>query len=122
MWRQFAGAGAARLRLALTELAVVAAIGLCLMAAAVLGLTALNVALRPLVGPVAAPALVGALMLIIALSLALWLSTRRNRRTRVLQVAVPQPVIGSAGPADGAPDLGTSAAFLAGFLLARRLF
>lgn len=121
IWRQMASLGAARFRALLAELALIAAIGLCLMAAAVFGLQALHGVLRSMVGPIGASALLAGLLLIVALVLALWLSERRRRQARVVPLTVPHP---DPAPetAEPAVDLGTSAAFLAGFLLARRLF
>lgn len=122
LWRQMASAGAVRLRAVLVDLGLAVAIGLCLVAAAVFGLQALHGVLRAWVGPIAASALLAALMLIVALALALWSSVRRNRKALAVPAAPPpaSPPPVTDPPGSGA-DLGLSAAFLAGFLLARRL-
>lgn len=136
LFRQFASLGAARLRAVLVDLGLMLAIGVCLVVAAVYGLQALHALLLPMVGPLGAPALLAGLMVILALALALSLSMRRNRVVRVPPVAAPHPSPLAPPPAGitadakpepstldlAAPDLATSAAFLAGFLLARRLF
>ncbi len=127
LFRQLTSLGAARLRTGLADLGLMLAIGLCLLVAAVFGLQALHGLLVPVVGPIGAPALLAALMLIVALVLALWLSVRHNGPIHRTSVAQPPPTLlaASATPTEAAapaPDLGTSAAFLAGFLLARRLF
>ena len=123
LWHQIASAGAVRLRSVLVDLGLAVAVGLCLVAATVFGLQALHGVLRAWVGPIAASALLAALMLIVALALALWSSVRRNRHTRAVPSAPAPPA--SPLPVTDAPetgaDLGLSAAFLAGFLLARRL-
>ena len=131
MWRQIAASGAARLRERMTDLALTAAIGLCLVTAAGFGLSALHGLLRDLVGPAGASALLSGVMLFVALALALWLSDRRSRAARAASKPVPSPspspVMAAAAATSAMPeaapaDLGASAAFLAGFLLARRLF
>lgn len=123
MWRQMASLGAARLRSGLVDLALMAGIVVCLVTAAGYALSALHAVLRPLVGSAGASALMAVLLGIVALALALWLSERRRKVVRVAPV-VAAPVVPPATEADAAPaeDLGISAAFLAGFLLARRLF
>jgi hypothetical protein len=115
-----ASVGAVRLRSALADLALVVAIGLCLVAASIFGFQALHGVLRPMFGPTGASALLGGMMLIVALALALYLSVRRNRQVRAIPLVAP--VEGPSAPPNTPPDLVTSAAFLAGFLLARRLF
>jgi len=120
MWHRVASVGRAGLRSALADLALMVAIVLCLIAAAVFGFQALHGVLRPMFGPTGASALLGGMMLIVALALALYLSVRRNRQVRAVPLVAP--VGGPSAPPDTPPDLVTSAAFLAGFLLARRLF
>lgn len=123
MWRQLASLGAARLRVGLVDLALMAAIGLSLLAAAGFCISALHHVLRPLVGPAGASALMAAFLVIVALGLALWVSERRHRTPIATPVAAPPP---PTPPDDTAaappPDMAAYAAFLAGFLLARRLF
>ena len=115
-----------RLRSALADVVLMAAIGLCLVAAAGYGLSSLYHVLRHLVGPAAASALMAALLAVVALGLALWRSELRRRTPAVLPAAAP---VAPAPPEPVAPapemapaDMATSAAFLAGFLLVRRLF
>ena len=127
LFRHLASLGAARLRSGLADLGLMLAIGLCLLVAAVFALQALHGLLVPVVGPIGAPALLAALMLIVALVMALWLSVRHSRPLHRTPAAMPppSPLAESVTPTEAAapaPDLGTSAAFLAGFLLARRLF
>ena len=128
LWRQIAALGAARLRYALADLTLVAGIAVCLVAAAVFTLQVLHGMLRPVLGPTGASALLAGVMLIVALVLVLLLANRRSHPVPAPHLVVPpvQPAApadaASAPVTDPAPDIGTAAAFLAGFLLARRLF
>jgi len=110
-----AALGAPQLRAGMVTLAVLAGIGLCLLTAAGLGLAAAFTLLRPEVGVAGALGILAAALLVVAQGLAWWLVLRRKPRA----VSVAPPIT---DPTATPPDLGAQGAFLAGFLLARRLF
>ncbi len=117
--------GSARLRAGLSDLPVVCLIGICLLTSGGFALAAAYHLLRPLIGPAGASAVLAVVLLIAAVGLMLFLSVRRaGRKSSVASpspapAATPAPDPGVA-PTPAVADLGTQAAFLAGFLLARR--
>jgi len=105
--------GTARVRAGLWDAGLLAAIAGCAVLAAGFGLSAAHALLRIWAGPAGASALLAVALGLAALALARWRSTRGNTAGPVAP-PIPAPVPPTA-------DLGTSAAFLVGFLLARRM-
>lgn len=124
--RLLASLAAARFRAGLADLPVLVLIGLCLLTSAAFGLAAAYHLLRPLAGPAGASAVLAVLLLMAGLGLMVLLSVRRDSRTPVPPLAppaaspLPEPASGAAAAPPQAADLGAQAAFVAGFLLARR--